>query len=58
MYYFKIKFFFSKESAFMSLLFLKREYGIFEKKTKKTTTIFQSESKGDYSYSTTPSKKS
>lgn len=35
MYYFKIKFFFSKESAFMSLLFLKREYGIFEKKNKE-----------------------
>lgn len=31
MYYFKIKILFSKESAFMSFLFLKREYGIFEK---------------------------
>lgn len=35
MYYFKIKILFSKESAFMSLLFLKREYGIFEKKQRK-----------------------
>lgn len=43
MYYFKIKILFSKESAFMSLLFLKREYGIFERKLPQFSNQNQKE---------------